>query len=309
VVERESIGGQAGASARIRNYLGFARGVTGAELAQRAYQQAWVLGTNFLLMREVTALRADERDLVLSIADGDDVRARSVILAMGVSYQRLGVDALEPLIGMGVFYGASPSEAPQFTGRDVFVVGGGNSAGQAAVHLSKYAAHVTIRARRDTLAESMSQYLLHEIAGLRNVDVQLQTEVVDGGGDGRLEWISLRDCGTGVTTTTPADALFMLIGARPHTGWLPSEIARDEHGYVVTGADLVSTDSNPRNWPLERAPNAFETSVPGVFAVGDVRSRSVKRVAPAVGEGSVVVQQVHQYLETDRDPAGHTQLR
>jgi thioredoxin reductase (NADPH) len=226
-----------------------------------------------------------------------------VILAMGVSYRRLGVDALEPLEGSGVFYGSSPAEAPQFTDRSVCVVGGGNAAGQAAVYLSRYAAQVTIVARRDRL--SMSQYLRDEIDALKNVDVRLEAEVVDGGGDGRLEWITLRDCRSGATTTTATEALFVLIGARPHTEWLPPEITRDERGFVVTGADLTSEGAGTSR-VLDRTPHAFETAVPGVFAVGDVRCRSVKRVASAVGEGSVVVQQLHEYLDRER---GHLRSR
>jgi thioredoxin reductase (NADPH) len=280
VVENESIGGQAGSSSRIRNYLGFSRGVSGAELAQRAYQQAWVFGTSFLLMRRVDGLRGGEEGFVVSIADGPEIEARSVVLAMGVSYRRLTIPALEELVGTGVFYGASPSDAQLYTGGRVFVVGGGNSAGQAAVHLSRYAAGVTLVVRGSTLAATMSQYLLHEIESKGNIDVRVSTEVVDGAGDGRLERLVFRD-GAGVATTVDADALFVLIGAHPYTDWLPSEIVRDEWGFVVTGA----------------GEHMFETSVPGVFAIGDVRSGSVKRVASAVGEGSVVIQQVHRYLE------------
>jgi thioredoxin reductase (NADPH) len=294
VVERESIGGQAGSSARIRNYLGFARGVSGAELAQRAYQQAWVFGTTFLLMRDVTGLRTEGGDHVLTISDGSEARAHSVILAMGVTYRRLDIPALERLHGSGVFYGSSPSEAQRFTGGQVYVVGGGNSAGQAAVHLSRYAERVTLVVRAATLASSMSQYLRNEIEAIPCIDVRLSTEVVDGTGEGRLEALTLRTAGT--TRSVPADALFMLIGARPHTEWLPADVTRDGQGYVVTGTD-VARDAAAAGWRLERPPLAFETSVPGVFAVGDVRAQSVKRVASAVGEGSVVMQQVHRYLE------------
>jgi thioredoxin reductase (NADPH) len=289
VVERESIGGQAGSSSRIRNYLGFARGVSGSELAQRAYQQAWVFGTTFLLMRDVTGLRTKDGDHVLTISDGSEVRARSVILAMGVAYRRLDIPALERLQGAGVFYGSSPSEAQRFTRGQVYVVGGANSAGQAAVHLSRYAARVTMVVRAGTLASSMSQYLRDEIDATPNIEVRLSTEVIDGVGESRLEQLTLRMT-DGATTTVPADALFVLIGALPHTEWLPPDVARDEQGYLVTGTDATRPQ-------IERPPFMFETSVPGVFAVGDVRSRSVKRVASAVGEGSVVIQQVHQHLE------------
>jgi thioredoxin reductase (NADPH) len=287
VVERESIGGQAGSSSRIRNYLGFARGVSGAELAQRAYQQAWVFGTTFLLMRDVTELRAEGGDHVLTISDGSEVRAHSVVLAMGVNYRRLDIPALERLHGAGVFYGSSPSESQRFTGGQVCVVGGGNSAGQAAVHLSRYAERVTMVVRAGSLAASMSQYLRDEINAIPCIDVRLSTQVVDAAGENRLEQLTLLTAGGPMTV--PADALFLLIGARPHTQWLPPDIACDEQGYVLTGTGVARG--------TERQPMMFETSVPGVFAVGDVRAESVKRVASAVGEGSVVMQQVHCYLD------------
>ncbi|HSI93744.1 MAG TPA: FAD-dependent oxidoreductase [Jiangellaceae bacterium] len=290
VVERESIGGQAGSSSLIRNYLGFPRGVSGAELAQRAYQQAWVFGTRFLLMREVVELHQEDGWHVLRTADEAQVRGRAVVLAAGVSYRRVGAEALEALEGAGVYYGASVSEARALAGADVFVVGGGNSAGQAALHLARYARTVTILVRGSTLADSMSRYLIDQIdaAGIR---VWFHTEVVDGGGDPRLEWISLRDRNTGEVRREPAAALFILIGAVPHTDWLPAGIQKDEWGYLITGAD-ISRD----RWPLDRRPQVLETNIPGVFAVGDVRGRSVKRVASAVGEGSVVIQQVHEVL-------------
>jgi thioredoxin reductase (NADPH) len=282
VVESESIGGQAGSSTRIRNYLGFSRGVSGAELAQRAYQQAWVFGTTFLLTRDVTGLRAGNGGHAVSISGGTEVETRSVVLAMGVSYRRLEIPALEGLEGAGVVYGSSPSEARQFTGASVFVVGGANSAGPAAVHLSRYAAKVTLLVRGQSLAATMSQYLRDEINGRDNIHVRLSAEVVDAQGDGRLERLTLRD-ETGLTTE-PADALFILIGAQPRTEWLSAEIERDARGFVITGPD-------------------FGTTVSGVFAIGDVRAGSVKRVASAVGEGSVVIQRVHEYLEAEQSVA------
>jgi len=291
VIERESIGGQAGASSRIRNYLGFQRGITGADLAQRAQQQAWVFGTTFVQMCEALAIRADGDRLYLASSNCSEIPTGAVVLAMGVSYQRLDIPALDELTGVGVFYGASPSEAERFTGRAVFVVGGGNSAGQAAVHLARHAKHVTILVRRNTLAETMSRYLIDEIEGQPNISVRYLTQIVDGSGDGRLETLTLLDSASGQTETVPADAVFVLIGARPHTDWLPDQVARDRYGFVVTGAATPA-------WTLERPPFMFESSMPGVFAVGDVRSGSVKRVASAAGEGSVAIQQVHQYLET-----------
>jgi thioredoxin reductase (NADPH) len=291
VIERESIGGQAGASSRIRNYLGFQRGISGSDLAQRAYQQAWVFGTTFVMMCEASGIRTDGELHYLQTSNCSEIPIGAVVLAMGVAYKRLGVPALEEFAGTGVFYGASVSEAERFTGSEVFVVGGGNSAGQAAVHLSRYAQNVTVLVRGATLATSMSSYLIVEIEGKPNITVRCQTQVVDGSGHGRLEQLTLRDNAAGTTEPTAADALFVLIGAHPYTDWLPSQVARDDYGFVITGAASSS-------WPLERPPFLFESTMPGVFAVGDVRSGSVKRVASAVGEGSVAIQQVHQYLES-----------
>jgi thioredoxin reductase (NADPH) len=288
VVEREAIGGQAGSSSLIRNYLGFSRGVSGAELAQRAYQQAWVFGTSFLLMREAVELIPGEGLHTLRVSGELEIRARTVVLAGGVSYRRLGIPALAELEGSGVFYGASAAEAKALAGRDVFVVGGGNSAGQAAMHLARYAARVTLIVRGESLATSMSTYLREVIEAADNVEVMLGTEVDDGAGEGRLQSLSLRERATGETSTVAADALFVMIGARPSTGWLPPEIERDEWGYVLTGRDVGATSEQRQ---------MHETSVPGVFAVGDVRSGAVKRVASAVGEGSIVIHEVHQRLE------------
>jgi len=289
VVDHASIGGQARSSARIRNYLGFQRGLTGRELATRAYQQAWIFGTEFLLMRSVSDVHATDTGHRVTI-DDSEIEAKSVVLAMGVAYRRLGVPALEKLEGAGVFYGSSPSDAQQFTGGSVFIVGAANSAGQAAAHLSRYAASVTLVCRRPA-ADAMSQYLLDEIEGKENIQVRTSTQVVDGGGETRLERLVLRDA-SGATETVPADALFILIGAEPNTGWLPAEIARDDRGFVLTGA----------------GEHVFETSVRGVFAIGDVRSGSVKRVASAVGEGSVVIQQLHRHLAALHESLPKTEI-
>jgi thioredoxin reductase (NADPH) len=291
VIERETIGGQAGSSSRIRNYLGFQRGITGADLAQRAQQQAWVFGTTFVQMCEALALRTDGDRQYLSSSNCAEIPTSALVLAMGVTYRRLGIPALDELTGTGVFYGASASEAEHFTGTSVYVVGGGNSAGQAAVHLAKHARSVTILVRRRTLVETMSRYLIDEIEGQLNIDVRYETEIVDGSGDGALETLTLKDSATGAEEIVPADAVFFLIGAQPHTQWLPDEFVRDRYGFVVAGA---AGDA----WPLERPQFMFESSMPGVFAVGDVRSGSVKRVASAAGEGSVAIQQVHQYLQS-----------
>jgi thioredoxin reductase (NADPH) len=297
VVERESIGGQAGSSALIRNYLGFAKGISGADLAQQAYQQAWVFGTRFLLMREAVAVRREREELRVAMSDGSEATARAVVLATGVSYRRLAVPELEPLEGKSVFYGASVSEAVAMAERDVFVVGGGNSAGQTALHLSRHARSVTLLVRGGSLARGMSSYLRDQISSAENVEVRTGTTVVGARGGELLEELELRGA-NGNTELVPADALFVMIGAAPRTGHLPDQIARDEKGFVLTGSALMAA---PREWPLERPPLMLETGMPGVFAVGDVRTGSAMRVASAVGDGSVVIQQVHQLL-ADPEP-------
>ena len=294
IVEREAIGGQAGTSSLIRNYLGFPWGIGGAELAKRATEQAWWFGAVFRFMRDATSLRAKGRELGVTLSDGTEVTGRAVVLATGVSYRRLGVASLEELVGTGVFYGAAVTEAKAMTGQEVYVVGGANSAGQAATHLSEYASHVTLVVRGRSLTTSMSDYLIKEIEAAQNIDVRFGTRVVDGGGEGRLEHLVLKDLDSGLTETVAAAALFILIGAEPHTGWLPEEIVRDQQGYVVTGPDLLQDGGPPRGWPLGRLPLPMETSVPGVFAAGDVRYGSVKRVASAVGAGAITIQSVHE---------------
>ena len=304
VVERESIGGQAGSSSLIRNYLGFARGVSGAELAQRAYQQAWVFGCSFAHSRAAVSLRQDDEGLVVGIEPDREVRARSVVLATGVSYRQLGVPELLAYESAGVYYGAAAFDAKGLRDGRAHVVGGGNSAGQAALHLARYACRVTLLVRGTTLAESMSTYLVDSLAAA-GVEVRLQSAVVGGGGQGRLEHILVRDLATGAEATEPTDALFVLVGATPRTEWLPATILRDQWGYVLTGADVLA-EGGRRSWPHDGAPRPLETSLRGVFAVGDVRRGSLKRVASAVGEGSVVVSSVHTHLARPgvRAPSG-----
>jgi thioredoxin reductase (NADPH) len=296
VVEREAVGGQAGTSSRIRNFLGFPTGVSGSDLAIRAYEQAWLFGANFVFMREAVGLRVGGSRHTVVLSDGSEVSTRTVVLAAGVAYRRLDVPSLDGLIGAGVFYGAAVSEAPAVRDRTVFVAGGGNSAGQAALHLARYASSVTMLVRGADLARSMSDYLVTEISAQPNVAVRTHVEIVGGAGAGRLESLTLRDTTTGRTETTPAFALFVLIGAEPRTQWLPPEIERDTWGYVVTGHDLLHDGKPPERWPLERPPMLLETSAPGVFAVGDVRHRSIKRVASAVGEGATCISLVHDHL-------------
>jgi thioredoxin reductase (NADPH) len=290
LLEREAFGGQAGTSSRIRNYLGFPDGVSGGELAQRAYEQAWAFGTHLVYGNPATSLAKDEDLLVVGLEDGSQARARAVVIATGVSYRRLGIPELEALAGAGVFYGAGTIEAQAVAGKPAFVVGGGNSAGQAALHLSKYAQQVTILIRSQSLAASMSDYLIRQIDAAPNVDVRYRCEVAGGGGSGHLEQLLLRNRDSGKTEPVPAAGLFILIGAQPFTSWLPEAIQRDQWGYILTGPDTG------QDWPLQRAPFLLETTTPGVFAVGDVRHGAIKRVASAVGEGSTAIRLIHDYL-------------
>jgi thioredoxin reductase (NADPH) len=296
VVERETFGGQAGTSSLIRNYLGFSRGVSGQELAAEAYAQAWLFGASFDFARHATGLRRTGEELAVALSDGTEVLGRAVLIATGVSYRRLGVASLEALQGAGVFYGAAVTEARAIEDREVHVVGGGNSAGQAAMYLSKYASKVTLLVRGASLEASMSEYLIKEIEAAVNVEVRLNTRVIDGGGRGRLERLVLGDSVSGATETVPTAALFVLIGADPRTGWLPKGVVRDRWGYVVTGQNLFGGGRQPEGWPLQRPPTLLETSMPGVFAAGDVRHGSVGRVASAVGEGSIAIPLIHSYL-------------
>jgi thioredoxin reductase (NADPH) len=290
VVEREAPGGQAGTSSRIENYLGFPSGVSGEELAGRALRQARRLGAEILVTRTITRLDPDARQVHLD--GGDVVRAKTIILACGVSWRRLDVHGCQNLVGKGVWYGASPSEAPATHGLDIHIVGAGNSAGQAAMFFSTYARTVTVLCRGETLAKSMSRYLVDQLATRANIEVLHRTEVTAVHGETSLEAIDLRNSETGETTRVESGGLFVLIGADAETGWLPPEIARDPKGFVLTGSDVNAAGL----WSLERDPYLLETSVPGIFASGDVRCGPVKRVAAAVGEGSMAIAFVHQYL-------------
>ena len=301
VLEPEAIGGQAGTSSRIRNYLGFPTGVSGEDLAVRAYTQAWNFGADYVYGSPATGLRIQGPERVVTVAGGDEVRSRAVIIATGVSYRRLGIPSLDALTGAGVFYGAATSEAKAMKDRQVFVVGGANSAGQAAVHLARYAARVTMLVRGQSLADSMSEYLVKEITSTPNIAVRYNAVVTGGGGTGRLESLTLLDQASGATQTVPAAAVFVLIGAEPRTQWLPDGIRRDRWGFVVTGPDLMAGGYPAEGWSLQRPPMLLESSLPGVFAVGDVRCGSVKRVASAVGEGSVAIRLVHDYLRGNRN--------
>jgi thioredoxin reductase (NADPH) len=296
VLEPEAMGGQAGTSSLIRNYLGFPSGVSGGDLAVRAYIQARSFGAEYVYGSPVCGLRPEGPELVVTVADGDEVRSRAVIVATGMAYRRLGVPALDALTGAGVFYGAAASEAKAMRGRHVFVVGGANSAGQAAVHLARYAAQVTVLVRGRSLADSMSDYLIREIEAAPNITVRYGVAVTGGAGPGRLERLTLTGTGSGAAETVDAGALFVLIGAEPRTQWLPGAVRRDQSGFVLTGSDLLQEGRVDERWPLRRQPMLLESSLPGVFAAGDVRHGSVKRVASAVGEGSIAIHLVHNYL-------------
>jgi len=296
VVENEAVGGQAGTSSMIRNYPGFSQGISGATLAQEARRQAWTFGTTFMYMRRAESLSRHDDHYQLALSDGSVLAARTVIIASGAAYRRLGTPALEDLQGRGVFYGAAVSEAPAMRGRKVFVAGGGNSAGQAALYLAKWANQVTILVRAASLSDSMSDYLIREIDAAPNVNVCFGVQVADGAGTSHLESLVLADTASGTRRSVPADALFVLIGAQPRTGWLGEAIARDQRGFILTGGDLPA--GTGRRWRPARRPLPLETSLPGVFAAGDVRRGSVKRIASAVGEGAAVIPLVHRFLRT-----------
>jgi thioredoxin reductase (NADPH) len=298
VVDDTGIGGQATLSSLIRNYLGFPSGVSGTRLAEQAYEQAWVFGASFAFMRRATHLQRSGDRLAVTVSDVGPVSAGAVILGTGATYRRLGVPTLEALTGAGVFYGGPVSEAHTMAGKEAYVAGGANSAGQAALHLARYARRVTLVARAPSLEAGMSHYLVRELEATPNVEVRTGTTVVGGGGEGRLQHLVLRDSASGEDEAVAADGLFALIGAQPRTEWLPPEVARDREGFLLTGADLPRTGDGRR----EREPYSLETSMPRVFAAGDVRHGAVRRVASAVGEGSIAIQQVHAALEADRAP-------
>jgi len=293
VIESDAVGGQAGTSSMIRNYLGFPRGVSGMRLAQRARIQASRFGARFYTGRGATAVEVSgpEFDHHHVMAGTARICARTIVISTGVAYRRLPVPSVEALVGSGVYYGAASSAAREMRGRRTFVVGGGNSAGQAAVHLAKFAKSVTIVIRRDSLAETMSDYLIREIDANPMITVRPGTEVIDAGGDGRLEWLTLCDSATHHAEQVPAGGLFLLIGAAPHCDWIPAEVLRDEHGFVLTGRE-VPIDQ----WVDGCPPAPLETTVPGIFAAGDVRSGSMKRVAAASGEGASTVPLAHARL-------------
>ena len=296
VLEETVSGGQAGSSPMIRNYPGFPHGISGHELTRRACEQAWIFGAHMVFSQPVVGLQVRGEERIVRLADGHQIAARTVIAAPGIAWRRLGVPRLEALVGSGIFYGAASSETQAMEDRDVFVVGAGNSAGQTALHLARRARQVTMLVRGDGLARSMSEYLIREIEVTPNLAVRLNTEVTDGHGIEHLDALTLRDVLQDRIEKVPAGALFVLIGGEPRTQWLPDTVQTD-HGYILTGRDVVRGDgADGTRWPLDRTPFPLETSIPGVFAVGDARYRSLKRVASAVGDGATAVRLAHEYL-------------
>ncbi len=297
MVEREAPGGQAGQSSRIENYLGFPTGLSGGELARRATTQARRFGAEILAVQDVTAMRTEGLTHVLTLSDGNEISAHTVLIATGVAYRMLDAPGMAELTGTGVYYGAAMTEALSCSDQDVVIVGGANSAGQAAVYFSRYARRVTMLVRGPDLKRSMSSYLIDQIAAIENILVRTGAQVAAVSGEGHLERVQVSN-GDGSEEELAAAALFVFIGAAPRTDWLGPLVERDEHGFILTGLELLRDGKPPADWPLERDPFALETGTPGLFAAGDVRSRSIKRVASSVGEGAMAVQLIHQYLST-----------
>ena len=298
LVERTATGGQAGQSSRIENYLGFPDGVSGAQLTDRARRQARKFGAEVLTTRDVVGLEVTGSGRSVRFADGGTISAHTVILATGVSYRKLAAPGTDELTGRGIFYGSALTEADGFAGQDVYIVGGANSAGQAAVYLARTAKSVTILVRGGSLRTSMSHYLIQQIEDIPAISVRTCTEVTATHGGEHLEGLTLRDSSSGQTDRVDAQYLFVFIGAAPLTSWLDGVVARDSRGFVISGPDLSPEGGLPTGWPLDRAPYHLETSVPGVFVAGDARSESAKRVASAVGEGAMAVMFVNRYLES-----------
>jgi thioredoxin reductase (NADPH) len=297
LVERQAVGGQAGQSSRIENYLGFPDGISGGDLTTRARRQVGKFSAEVLNTREVTGLRVEGPAKTLSFGDGGEVSAHSVVLATGVAYRPLVADGVHELTGSGIYYGSAASEGPACQDADVYIIGGANSAGQAAMYFARFAKHVTLLVRGDSLETSMSYYLIQQIEKKANISVRTRCEVVAAQGEGHLQAITICDGKNGMSTTVECGYLFVFIGAEPRTDWLDGAVARDEKGFVYTGPDLLTNGTRPKGWDRDRDPFYLECSVPGIFAAGDVRANSVKRVASAVGEGAMAVTLVHRYLE------------
>lgn len=296
LIEREAPGGQAGTSSRIENYLGFPVGLSGGDLARRAVAQASRFGVEILTPQEATGIRVEDPYRFVTLSDGTELSCHALMITTGVSYRKLEVPGMDRLTGAGVYYGAAMTEALSCVNSDVFIVGGANSAGQAAMYFSKYARTVNVLVRGDSLAKSMSQYLIDQIGATSNITVQTHVNIAEVKGESSLEAISIANADTGETQTVPATALFIFIGAMPRTDWVAGVVERDQQGFILSGSALLRDGCRPQGWTLDRDPFLLETSVPGIFVAGDVRYASVKRVASGVGEGSIAVQFVHQYL-------------
>jgi thioredoxin reductase (NADPH) len=297
LIDKETPGGQAGTSSRIENYLGFPKGLSGADLARRATAQATRLGAEILSTQEVVSVGRRDPYRVVTLADGSELACRAVVIASGVSVRELTVPGAKAVTGAGLYYGAALTEAANYKGQHIYVVGGANSAGQGAIFLSQYADRVTMLVR-SSLAKSMSQYLIEQIEGRDNIDVQLESEVVEVHGDNGLEAISIRNRTSGEIRQESTPAIFVFIGAMPHTNMLQGEVSLSSAGFVLTGPDLYANGTQSSEWKLKRDPYLMETSVPGVFAAGDVRHGVIRRVASAVGQGSTAISFVHEYLKT-----------
>jgi len=296
LIERQAPGGQAGTSSFIENYLGFPHGLKGSELARRAVDQARKFEVEILTPQEVAQVRVEDPYRIVRLADGTELSCHALIVATGVSYRKLDAPGVDRLTGAGVYYGASLTEAFSYKDEDVYIVGGANSAGQAAMFFSDHARKVVVVYRGDSLRKSMSEYLVKQVEGRENIEVRLNCSVVEAEGEDHLERIVIKNSASGKTEIVPTQALFILIGAAPHTDWLEGVVERDERGFILSGPDLSKPGERPKGWKLDRDPYLLEASVPGVFVAGDVRHGSIKRCASAVGEGSIAVQFVHQYL-------------
>jgi thioredoxin reductase (NADPH) len=298
LIDKGTTGGQASTSSRIENYLGFPNGLSGADFARRATAQATRLGAEILTAREVTQIRVDDPYRFVKLADGTELSCKALMIATGASLRAFDIPGIEALTGAGVYYGAALTEAAYYKGKPMFVLGGANSAGQGAMLFSRYASKVTMLVRGSSLQKDMSQYLIDQINGTENINVRVRTSIIEAIGTDRLEALVIKDNDTGDIETVPAAALFVFIGAKPHSEFVADVVERNEAGFILTGPDLIRDGRRPKNWRLNRDPYLLETSVPGIFAAGDIRQGTIRRVASAVGQGSTAVSLVHQYLKT-----------
>ena len=297
LIEKEAPGGQAGTSSRIENYLGFPSGISGGDLSRRAVAQATRLGAELITGVEVVGVSVEDTIKVVTLSDGTDLRCHALLITTGMTVRKLAVPGYEKYEGAGVYYGAAPSEAATYAGGHVYVIGGANSAGQAAMMFSRHVEQVTMIVRSDSLGEKMSQYLVDQIGSTPNIEVLTSSQVTEVGGSHLVEWIGLRNLATGEEAQRPAQAIFIFVGAVPHSACVADLVAVDDHGFILTGDDIFIDGKRPQTWTAERSPHLMETSIPGIFAAGDVRAGVVRRVASAVGQGSIAISMVHKYLE------------